>query len=101
MSLRRYINTPRLHIPYPSFSTQSINHHHQPPPTTTQRQWTLADGTRLQAKNRALTGGSRAEDGAADLPLNYMQGLGACCAACLVGWLVVFWWMVVLCCVVL
>lgn len=39
-------------------------------------QWGLSDGTSLTAKNRALTGGSRQEDGAADLPLNYMQGLG-------------------------
>ncbi len=40
------------------------------------QQWGLADGSKIKAKNRALTGGSRAEDGAADLPLNYMQGLG-------------------------
>lgn len=54
------------------------------PRLNTKTQWTLSDGsTKLVAKNRALTGGTRAGDGAADLPLNYMQGLGA--------WRLEFW----------
>lgn len=39
-------------------------------------QWDLTDGNTIIAKNRAITGGKTQEDGAADLPLNYMQGLG-------------------------
>jgi hypothetical protein len=30
----------------------------------------------LTSRNRAITGGTPAEDGAADLPLNYMTGYG-------------------------
>lgn len=38
--------------------------------------WDMADGSTITLKNRTLTGGTEAEDGAADLPLNYMQGTG-------------------------
>src|SRR6056297_1608682 len=38
--------------------------------------WEMDDGSTLTLKNRALTGGTEAEDGAAELPLNYMQGSG-------------------------
>lgn len=39
-------------------------------------QFHLTDGTHIVAKNRAITGGVQSEDGAANLPLNYVSGYG-------------------------